>query len=407
MLSTALPETGEKSSSKSRFSSEDSSVRNNADAAIAPLLARANLLKQRGQWEESVAVCAEAIRRTPDSSAAHALLGDIYLAQGKNRDALHWYRMALDRDPRQSGLVEKHDRLLAEQRAVATGGFSATHLGGANKTLIPGELRSSENRTARLPVNATPVLAPRTPGRSTNRITVERTLDWIDRLFPQTGNPGIPRALFVFTGILTALVLAVGVFLFFAFRKGDVQDEQGNVLSEVRPVNNIPALNIPPTLAPATAGTVPPTVTPSAPSSPRAVTLLETLSSLNNGEVTVTAAQSDPGRGQAQLEIALAPQPGEPVQATRQRILQTSAKISQAAFSALPTLQRFSVRVLLRGNGSTGSADAVNANLVFVGETSSIGLRTLGAASSSPDPTLLSALFTNTWWASNLTVRMP
>lgn len=388
MLSTALPETSDKPSPKSRFSTEDSSVRNNADAAIAPLLSRANLLKMRGQWEESVAVCAEAIRRAPDSAAAHALLGDIYLAQNKNRDAMHWYRMALDRDPKQNGLVEKHDRLLAEQRAVATGGFATTNLGGSNKTSIPGEAGFTDHRTERIPVSPAPVLASRTSGRLTGRITAERTLDWIERLFPQTGSPGLPRGLFIVTGILTALVVTAGILLFFALRKSDVQDEHDNVLSEVRPVNTIPSLNIPPTSAPAVAGTVSPTATPTVASSPRTATLLETVSSLNNEEVTVTAAQSDPGRGQAQLEIAVAPRSGETVADTRRRILQSSAKVSQAAFAALPSLQRFSVRVLLRGNGSTGSADAVNANLVFIGETSSIGLRTLGTASS-PDPSTL------------------
>jgi hypothetical protein len=363
-------------------------------------------LKVRGQWEESVAVCAEAIRRAPDSAVAHALLGDIYLAQGKNRDALHWYRMALERDPRQSALVEKHDRLLAEQRAIATGGFSTTNLGGSSKTLVAGEPLLSDNRTARLPAKPTPVLTSRTLGRTSGRITAERTLDWIDRIFPQTGNGGVPRALFVFTGILAAFIVTAGVVLFFVFRKSDVQDERSNVLSEVRPVNTIPSLNIPPASS-ATVTTVVPTATPSTSSTPGAMALLQTLSSLNNEEITVTAAQSDPQRGQAQLEIALASRPGETAQAVRQRILQTSAKVSQAAFSALPTLQRFSVRVLLRGNGSTGSVDAVNANLVFVGETSSIGLRTFATASSPSDETLLSALFTNTWWASSLSIRMP
>lgn len=401
MLSTTLPETGEKSHSKSRFSSGVSSGRNDADVSIAPLLARANLLKLRGQWEESVAVCTEAIRRSPDSASAHSLLGDIYLAQGKNGDALHWFRMALDRNPLQTGLAEKHNRLLAEQRAVATGGFTATSLGGtATRTILVGDPRPGDERTARFPVRPLPVLATRTSGR----ITVERTLDWFDRVFPQGSADGMPRVLFIATGILTALVIAVGTFLFFALRKSDVENEQNTVLSEVRPVNNIPSMAMAPNPTP---GAVSPPSLPMTPVSTfatPAVTLLETLSGLNDEEITVTAAQADPGRGQAQLEIALTSRSGESTTATRNRILQASAKVSQAAFTALPTLQRFSVRVLLRGSGSS---DAVNANLVFVGETSGVGLRTLSTTAPVPDYALLSALFTNTWWASNLNTRMP
>lgn len=406
MSRTALPETGEPSPSQSRFSSGNIPVRNDADVVIAPLLSRANLLKVRGQWEEAVTVCAEAIRRSPDSASAHALLGDIYLAQGKNGDALHWYRMALDRNPLQTGLLEKHNHLLAEQKAVATGGFSTTNLGGINRTLIPGEPRSSDNRTARFPTKSSPVLVVRSSGRTTGRVTVERTLDWFDRVFPQNGTQGMPRTFFVISALIAVFVLAAGTVLFFTLRKSDVQEEQSTILSEVRPVAS---LNIPPSSAPSAVPVSVPSLpaTPVLPAATPAATLMETLSSLNGEEITVTAAQADPSRGQAQLEIALPSHPGETLTATRNRILQASAKVSQAAFTALPTLQRFSVRVLLRSVGTTGPADAVNANLVFVGETSGVALRTLSSTSPVPDYALLSALFTNTWWANNLNTRMP
>ncbi|MBC8138412.1 MAG: tetratricopeptide repeat protein [Fibrella sp.] len=408
MLSTALPEIGEKSPPKSRFSSGGSSGRSDADAAIAPLLARANLLKLRGQWEEAVAVCADAIRRSPDSASAHSLLGDIYLTQGKNGDALHWYRMALDRNPLQTGLVEKHDRLLAEQRAIATGGFTTTSLGSTNRTLIPGEPHlSSGDRTARFPVKSSPVLVARASGRTTGRVTVERTLDWFDRVFPQGRSQGMPRTLFFVSGILVAFVIAAGAFLFFALRKSDVSVQQNTVLSEVRPVQNMPSLRLPSSSLPDAAAVPPLPVAPVPPSATPTVTLFDTLSRLNGEDITVTAAQADEGRSQAQIELSLALHPGETPPATRNRILQASAKVSQAAFATLPTLQRFSVRVLLRGRGGVGEADAVNANLVFVGETSGVALKTLSTTSPVPDYTLLSAQFTNTWWASSLNSRMP
>jgi hypothetical protein len=361
----------------------------------------------RGQWEEAVAACAEAIRRSPDSASAHSLLGDIYLAQGKSGDALHWYRMALDRNPLQSGLAEKHNQLLAEQRAVATGGFTTTSLGGANRTKIPGEPLPKYDKTARLPVTSAPMLASSAAGRAPGRVTAERTLDWFDRVFPQREDQGMPRAFLIVTGIIVSFVLVAGTILFFALRKNEVPEDQSTVLSEVRPVNRIPSLTIPSTPTPGVvsvpsspAASVTPTATP-------AVTLLETLSHLNGGEITVTAAQADPARSQAQLEIAIAPHSSESPIETRSRVLQASAKVSQAAFAASPTLQRFSVRVLLRGSGSSGSADAINATLVFVGETSAVALRTLSTTVPVPDYELLSAQFTNTWWTRGLTPRMP
>lgn len=400
MLTTAAsPDKSEQSPSKSRFSTGVNPVRIDTDAAISPLLARANLLKLRGQWEEAVAVCTEAIRRSPDSAAAHALLGDIYLAQGHNGDAIHWYRMALDRDPIHHDLAEKHNKLIAEQKAIATGGFTAASLGGANRTFIPGELRASDDRTARLHVRTTPVIITTSPGR----VTVEKTLDWFDRVFPQRSGQGVPRALFLISGMVTVFVLAAGAFLFFAIRRDDVQDDPNTVLSEIRPATDIAPLSAPNTNGPESA-TQRPSVSPSA--TPR-MTLLESLSRLNGQEVAVTAAQADSTNGQAQLEIALASHSGETIEETRNRILQASARVTQAAYTDLPTLQRFSVRVLLRGHGTTGSLDAVNATLVFVGETSGVALRTLSLSSSPQNQTLISALFTNTWWASSLQPRMP
>ncbi len=409
---------GEKSSSKSRFSSGDAPGRVDADAVVTPLLARANLLKMRGQWEEAVAVCTDAIRRSPNSATAHALLGDIYLAQGKGGDALHWYRMALDRNPSQTGLAEKHDRLLAEQRAVATGGFSATQLGGANRTLVPGEGRPITERTVRIPTGTFPVLAPRTSGSSPGRITVERTLDWFDQVFPQSRAQGTSRILYVVTGILTVLVIVCGTFVFYGLRKSDAQGSERTVHSEVRPVRNVPSLTMPPAGAvesfanPSPDATNVPGATVPLEIAPSPATLFESVSRVNGGEITVTAAQADVGMSQAQLEIALASHSRESVPETRNRILQASAKVSQAAYAAMPTLQRFSIRVLLRGRDTSGAGVGGigigdNANLVFVGETSAIGLRTLSTTSPVPDYSLLSALFTNTWWANNLNARMP
>lgn len=68
-------------------------------SAGGPGLARANLLRMRGHWEEAEAECAAVIRRQPDDPTAHSLLGDIYLDQGRIADAERWYQLALDIDP--------------------------------------------------------------------------------------------------------------------------------------------------------------------------------------------------------------------------------------------------------------------------------------------------------------------
>ncbi len=405
MLSTALPEIGEKSSKPSRFSTGNTPGRTEADNAVAPLLSRATLLKERGQWEGAITISTEAIRRAPHSAAAHSLLGDIYLAQGKSADALHWYRMALDRDPHYAGVADKYHRLLAEHRAVVTGGFSSTGLSDSYRTLIPGETRDREDKTSRLPVKSSQKHTTSVSFGS-GRTTAERTLDWFERMFPATNPGGMTRQLFIIALATFAVVLAIGSILFLTLRKNDMVEDQNSASADVRPVAPPESIMIPPALSSAEQPTPIPSSVSSAQPLPN-ITLLDHLTSLNSEELTVTSAQADPKTSQVQLEIALAPHSGETVQATRNRILQAGAKVAQSAFATVPTLQRFAIRVLLRGNGSTGTADAVNANLVFVGEISGVALHTLSATQSIPDYSLLSSLFTNTWWANFLTVRMP
>ena len=68
-------------------------------ASIDALLARANLLRMRGQWTDAVELCTEALRVDAQSGAAHSLLGDIYENQGRLDKAIRWYQLALDLDP--------------------------------------------------------------------------------------------------------------------------------------------------------------------------------------------------------------------------------------------------------------------------------------------------------------------
>lgn len=70
-----------------------------AEQDIYLMLVTGNVLRLRRQWRLAEAKCSEVLRRDPENAAAHSLLGDISRDQGKLRDAIEWYKMALDRNP--------------------------------------------------------------------------------------------------------------------------------------------------------------------------------------------------------------------------------------------------------------------------------------------------------------------
>ncbi|MBW3623623.1 MAG: tetratricopeptide repeat protein [Armatimonadetes bacterium] len=82
-----------------------------SEAAFARLSA-ANLARMRGQWEEAIQKCVDALRHDPHNSTAHSLIGDIYQDQGRREEAIQWYQMALDLDPNNAADRTKLDRLL-------------------------------------------------------------------------------------------------------------------------------------------------------------------------------------------------------------------------------------------------------------------------------------------------------
>ncbi len=67
------------------------------DAGVS--LARANLLRVRGQWTEAADLCVAVLRADPGNATAHSLLGDIYQDQGRPEEAKHWYQLALELCP--------------------------------------------------------------------------------------------------------------------------------------------------------------------------------------------------------------------------------------------------------------------------------------------------------------------
>lgn len=106
-----------------------------SDALVYPEIARANLLRIRGDEKEAEAVCLAVLRRFPNNSSAHILLGDIHDGHGDFSKALQWYEMALDLSPENQPLREKIKRIKAfqakESRAAATANLEVKPAGRA------------------------------------------------------------------------------------------------------------------------------------------------------------------------------------------------------------------------------------------------------------------------------------
>lgn len=70
-----------------------------SESAVYPELARANLLRMRGEYKQAEEICLAILRKHPNSGTANTLLGDICSERGDLRQAAEWYEMALDLMP--------------------------------------------------------------------------------------------------------------------------------------------------------------------------------------------------------------------------------------------------------------------------------------------------------------------
>lgn len=70
-----------------------------SDREVYPEIARANLLRMQGEYDQAVEICLNILRRFPSNETAHALLGDIYTDQGKLDDAIQWYELLVELAP--------------------------------------------------------------------------------------------------------------------------------------------------------------------------------------------------------------------------------------------------------------------------------------------------------------------
>jgi tetratricopeptide (TPR) repeat protein len=102
-------------------------------------LAAANLLRLRKRYSEAEARCIEILRADPNNVHAHSMLGDIYLDQGRREDAIQWYQLALDLDPKSRPDREKLMRLRgdgASRSAGALGDIEDRAAGLSSLTLL-------------------------------------------------------------------------------------------------------------------------------------------------------------------------------------------------------------------------------------------------------------------------------
>jgi len=76
------------------------------------LLTEANLLRLRGHFEEAIDNCTRLLRIDPSDAGAHSLLGDIYRAQGNDREALGWYKLAVQLNPANVADRKKLDEMI-------------------------------------------------------------------------------------------------------------------------------------------------------------------------------------------------------------------------------------------------------------------------------------------------------
>jgi hypothetical protein len=287
------------------------------ELAVGPLLARANLLRMRGQWDEAVASCMAALRKAPHSAAAHLLLGEIYEAQGKVDDAVPWYTMAVDHDPGNAAAREKLARLEEMQRV-------------------------------RLRAQTAPP-----PGTAPKREkTIERTMQWWDQMFPPGQSDAIARMIFVVCGVIAALlIISAGVVYFVVLP---------NQRSQNYPVPTLNAPSAPVVMAPPETPPTPvqsspaarrpapspgPSATPAAPSSGPVedVRLHQAVAASSSSLFTLLTTRRETARNAALLEIAL-PTVAEGTEQTKERIVRAAALAAKAANGADPRITSVSIR---------------------------------------------------------------
>jgi len=119
---------------------------------VHSLLAQANLLRLRKDLQGAILRCSEALRLCPGSASAHSLLGDVCRDEGRLRDAMEWYRLALALDPSRTVDREKLDSLI--DRVYGSPGKPAGVESEPAETVKPSLARRGRRRAVGLRVGA-------------------------------------------------------------------------------------------------------------------------------------------------------------------------------------------------------------------------------------------------------------
>ena len=94
-----------------------------SDSEVYQDLAKANLLRLRGEAKAATDVCLGILRRYPNNATAHSLLAEIHYQQDDLKQAAEWYEMALDLAPdsvREREMLEKiREKLASAQKKEA------------------------------------------------------------------------------------------------------------------------------------------------------------------------------------------------------------------------------------------------------------------------------------------------
>ena len=319
---------------------------------VYALLAQANLLRVRGQWEEAAEACMAALRLAPDSSSANSLLGDIYENQGRYDDAAQWYRMALDANPDSPADRVKLDRLRrrgdthpAPSRLAASAGVPETPKAEAVRGQVPRFLRDPE-----------------------------LALRW------------------------GAIAAAVGLVLVvsLAFRTA----RHAGSLSAFGLGRDVV---VKPVVVPPRAGTLP--VDPDAapahdPSEQALLTALQGSPDLSRLGVAVYDVQADPRAGRMTVTFSLPSSPG----LSQAGIARDALQVFKAA-GPEPTVTTYTARCLLVSSSGQPSSSQSSAALAFIGDASSASVQASAFDGAALTDSQAEAAFSNLWWSSTADIR--
>jgi len=318
------------------------------EGEMYPLLAAANLLRIRHQWDEATAKCIEVLRRYPNNASAHSLLGDIYRDQNMLRDAVEWYKLALELDPSSRSDRMKLDCLVDE--------LYTRHRATSKQLESPPPAGGLARRTLR---------------------------DWLE--LTQLNRP-IGKSM-----VAVVLLLVIALLVVTAFQGSSPPANSHRGMHFPLPRHPQPGLVAnPPGLTGGRAATPAPTADRDYAEMERALLArLRTVAAASTHPYTVPWLAMDPRSNT--LQVALTVPPLGSNQDTKRSIINTSLATLRIATEMNRELISLQARVSLLVPGQESKTQ-----LAFVGEVSASRLAGLPGTNLSPGEA--ANLFTGSWW---------